>query len=43
MSYGYSRYVWPDVSSGNILDGSSASGAPVVDLTYEMLCPAFTR
>lgn len=43
MSYGYPLYVWRDVSSGNILDGSSASGAPVVDLTYEMLCPAFAR
>ena len=40
---GYWNYVWRDESSGNILDGSFASGAPVVDLTYKMLCPGFAR
>lgn len=38
---GYWDYVWRDEYSGEVLDGSSASGAPTVTSTYQMLCPSF--
>jgi len=38
---GYWDYVWRDSSKGVTLDGSSASGAPTVSSTFEMLCPSF--
>lgn len=36
-------FTWKNESTGEILDGSSASGAPIVTLTFELLCPAFSR
>ena len=38
---GYWDYIWRDEYSGAVLDSSSASGAPTVTSTYEMLCPSF--
>jgi len=38
---GYWEYVWRDEYSGDVLDGSNASGAPTVTSTYEILCPSF--
>jgi hypothetical protein len=37
----YTEYYWRDEHSGILLDGSSASMAPTVTRTYEMLCPGF--
>jgi hypothetical protein len=39
----YWEYTWVDDSSGAILDGSGASGAPVIEATFRMLCPAFIK
>ena len=39
----YWEYTWADDSSGAILDGSGASGAPVIEATFRMLCPAFIK
>jgi len=38
---GYWDYVWRDKFSGDVLDGSNASGAPTVTSAYAMLCPSF--
>lgn len=38
---GYLDYVWFDIQSGEILDGSSASGAPVVEEQFRILCPSY--
>jgi len=37
----FTKYVWSDENSGDVLDGSEASGAPTVTDTYRMLCPSF--
>ena len=39
----YWEYTWADDLSGEILDGSSASGVPVIEETFRMLCPAFIK
>jgi len=38
---GYTEYVWRDENSGDVLNGSEASGAPTVTSTYQILCPSF--
>jgi hypothetical protein len=40
---GIAEYTWRDNQTREILDGSSASGAPVVEAQFEMLCPATMR
>jgi hypothetical protein len=39
----YWDYTWADDASGTVLDGSSASGVPVIEETFRMLCPAFIK
>jgi hypothetical protein len=34
-------YIWRDKRTGRVLDGSNASGAPVVEGQFRMLCPGF--
>lgn len=33
------NFVWADANNGAILDGSNASGAPVITELYKVLCP----
>ncbi len=37
------NYIWRNVHSGKVLDGSNASGAPVVEGQSKMLCPAYSK
>ena len=37
------NYTWVDDESGEILDGSLASGESIVEQTFRMLCPAFIK
>jgi hypothetical protein len=40
---GFRQNVWRNNVTGEILDGSNASGAPVIDEQFKLLCPAFVR
>jgi len=42
-SAGFPDFKWRDNQSGKILDGSNASGAPVVESQFKLLCPAFIK
>ncbi len=37
----FGQHIWQNVYTGKILDGSNASGAPVVEGQFKMLCPAY--
>jgi hypothetical protein len=37
------NYIWQNVHTGKVLDGSNASGAPVVQGQFKMLCPAYVN
>ncbi len=39
----YWEYVWIDAKSRSVLDGSNASGAPVITELYKVLCAAASR
>jgi hypothetical protein len=39
----FGEYIWRNLRTGEVLDGSNASGAPVVGVQYKMLCPAFCK
>jgi hypothetical protein len=36
----YWEYTWRDKSNGLLLDGSNASGAPIISDLYKLLCPS---
>jgi hypothetical protein len=40
---GIRQNVWRNNITGEILDGSNASGAPVIDEQFKLLCPAFVK
>ena len=40
---GYPQNLWRNNFTGEILDGSNASGAPLLDAQFELLCPAFAK
>ena len=37
----FGNYRWRNIYSGKALDGSNASGAPVVEGQFNLLCPAY--
>ncbi len=39
----FGQHKWQNVYTGKILDGSNASGAPVVEGQFKMLCPAYSN
>jgi hypothetical protein len=39
----FGQYAWRNVRTGEILNGSNASGAPIVGEQFKMLCPAFSK
>ena len=40
---GISQNLWRNNATGETLDGSNASGAPLLDAQFELLCPAFVK
>jgi hypothetical protein len=38
---GFRQNLWRNNVTGQILDGSNASGAPLLDSQFQLLCPAF--
>lgn len=40
---GITQNLWRNNVSGQVLDGSNASGAPLLDAQFELLCPAFIK
>jgi hypothetical protein len=38
---GFKHNVWRHNVTGQVLDGSNASGAPLLDAQFQLLCPAF--
>jgi hypothetical protein len=39
----FGQYIWRNIRTGEVLDGSNASGAPIVGEQFKMLCPAFSK
>ena len=40
---GFKHNLWRNNVTGQILDGSNASGAPLLDAQFQLLCPAFMK
>lgn len=40
---GLTQNIWRNNGTGEVLDGSNASGAPLLDAQFELLCPAFVK
>ena len=40
---GVTQNLWRNNVTGTMLDGSNASGAPLLDAQFELLCPAFVK
>jgi hypothetical protein len=41
--HGITQNLWRNNVTGQVLDGSNASGAPLLDAQFELLCPAFIK
>ena len=40
---GFRHNIWRNNLTGQILDGSNASGAPLLDAQFQLLCPAYMK
>ncbi len=39
----FGNHIWRNIFSGKVLDGSNASGAPVVEGQFRLLCQAYSK